>query len=98
MGPYAHASTDRIKQFCDHIGVTDRYTGYRNNLNRGSRDPVRLAYSWLDAENKNPYNGNLNVGWKPSTSTPNVVPPRHSLPSIEPRHASAPVKASGEWQ
>ncbi|KAK2151879.1 hypothetical protein LSH36_347g00009 [Paralvinella palmiformis] len=74
MGPYAHESIDRIKQFCDHIGVTDRYTGYRNNLNRGTRDPVKLGYSWLDNQNKNPFNNSLNVGWKPGST----VPSRHS--------------------
>lgn len=44
MAPYAHVSIDRIRQFCDHIGVTDRYTGYRNNLNRGQRDASNPAH------------------------------------------------------
>lgn len=50
LSPFACQSVDRVKQFCDHIGVTDRYTGYRNNLSRGSRDPVRLGYQWLDKQ------------------------------------------------
>lgn len=64
MAPFAGQSTERIKQFCDHIGVTDRYTGFRNNLNRGSRDPKSLGYSWMDSAKQNPYNNTLNVGWR----------------------------------
>ena len=40
-------STQHLKQYCDHIGVTDKYTGFRHNLNRGSRNPVNLAYTWM---------------------------------------------------
>jgi len=85
VGPFAGTSTDRIKQFCDHIGVTDRYTGYRHNLSRGSRDPVRLGYSWLDQQNKNAYNNTLNVGWKPSMAT------SQPAGTAQPRHVSAPA-------
>ncbi|CAH1798796.1 unnamed protein product [Owenia fusiformis] len=60
--PQAQAAHDRIKQFCDHIGVTDRYTGYRHNLTRGSRDPVKLGFAWVDPK-KNTYNATLNTGW-----------------------------------
>lgn len=52
MRPYAHDSFTRLKQYCDDVGVTDRYTGYRNNLNRGNRHPVDLAFSWYDQANK----------------------------------------------
>lgn len=48
MVPFTTGAADRIKQFGDHIGVTDRYTGYRNNLTRGSRDPFKLGTSWMD--------------------------------------------------
>lgn len=48
LSPYTHGAADRIKQFGDHIGVTDRYTGYRNNLTRGTRDPFKLETSWMD--------------------------------------------------
>lgn len=48
MGSYTHGAADRIRQFGDHIGVTDRYTGYRNNLTRGTRDPFKLGASWMD--------------------------------------------------
>ena len=48
MGPFTHGAADRIKQFGDHIGVTDRYTGYRNNLTRGTREPFKLGTSWMD--------------------------------------------------
>jgi len=44
----------RLKQYCDLVGVTDRYTGYRNNLNRGNRDPIDLAFSWFDPSTKHP--------------------------------------------
>ncbi|KAL8593750.1 hypothetical protein ACOMHN_032356 [Nucella lapillus] len=46
--PYTYGATDRIKQFGDHIGVTDRYTGYRHNLTRGSRDLFKMETSWMD--------------------------------------------------
>jgi len=46
INPFVHASADRIRQFCDRMGVTDRYTGYRHNLNRGQRDPRNLGGQW----------------------------------------------------
>ena len=52
LSPYANQSIDRLKQYCDHVGVTDRYTGYKHSLNRGTRDPVRLGYRWLDEDRK----------------------------------------------
>src|SRR6218665_825483 len=61
MRPYAHESVFRIKEFCNHVGVTDRYTGYRNNLNRGNRDPVVLAFSWLDNPTYKPHFTNIRV-------------------------------------
>ncbi|XP_076444468.1 uncharacterized protein LOC143282679 [Babylonia areolata] len=48
LEPFTYGATDRIKQFGDHIGVTDRYTGYRHNLTRGSRDPFKMETSWMD--------------------------------------------------
>ncbi|XP_060555100.1 uncharacterized protein LOC132715990 [Ruditapes philippinarum] len=48
MTPFTHGAADRVRQFGDHIGVTDRYTGYRNNLTRGTRDPFKLGTSWMD--------------------------------------------------
>lgn len=65
MIPFVHNSVRRIQHFCDHVGVTDRYTGYRNNLNRGNRDPLRLGYSWLDTRTKNPHGTMADPGWVP---------------------------------
>ncbi|CAG5132272.1 unnamed protein product [Candidula unifasciata] len=48
LEPYAYDSADRIKQFGDTLGVTDRYTSYRQNLTRGTRDPFRMQTSWMD--------------------------------------------------
>ncbi|BFZ10247.1 hypothetical protein BsWGS_13285 [Bradybaena similaris] len=48
LEPYAYDSADRIKQFGDTLGVTDRYTGYRQNLTRGTRDPFRMQTNWMD--------------------------------------------------
>ncbi|CAL1545809.1 unnamed protein product [Lymnaea stagnalis] len=45
---YTFDAADRIKQFGDTIGVTDRYTGYRNNLSRGTRDPFQMKTTWMD--------------------------------------------------
>ena len=52
MAPFTYGAADRIKQFGDHIGVTDRYTGYRNNLTRGTREPFKLGTSWMDKTTK----------------------------------------------
>ncbi|XP_013380102.1 uncharacterized protein LOC106151404 [Lingula anatina] len=63
LSPYALNAHNRIQQFSDHIGVTDRFNGYRHMLTRGSRDPVVLGMSWLDTK-RNAYNSSLNVGWR----------------------------------
>lgn len=55
IAPFTHGAADRIKQFGDHIGVTDRYTGYRNNLTRGTREPFQLGTSWMDKTAKGGY-------------------------------------------
>ncbi|KAF6037915.1 hypothetical protein EB796_003764 [Bugula neritina] len=55
LHPYAKSAQGRIDQFCDYIGVTDRYTGYRHNLTRGSRDPTKLGMAWLDPSQRNSY-------------------------------------------
>lgn len=55
MSRLTHKSIDRIKEYCDQSGVTDRYTGYRNNLNRGNRRPIMLDFSWLRPENSPEY-------------------------------------------
>ncbi len=31
-----------------HLGVTDRFLGYRNNLNRSGNQPVNLHTIWAD--------------------------------------------------
>lgn len=48
MVPYTYQATDRIKQFGDHVGVTDRYTGYRHNLTRSSQEPFKMETGWMD--------------------------------------------------
>ncbi|XP_005108686.1 uncharacterized protein LOC101862217 [Aplysia californica] len=48
MEPYTLDAADRIKQFGDTMGVTDRYTGYRQNLTRGTRDSFKMQTSWMD--------------------------------------------------
>jgi len=50
LEPYTAGAADRIKQFGDTIGVTDRYNGYRANLTRGDRDPFRMETSWMDKQ------------------------------------------------
>ncbi len=34
LRPYASSSYARLDNIAHHLGVTDRYVGYRNNLNR----------------------------------------------------------------
>ncbi|KAL8606782.1 hypothetical protein ACOMHN_049611 [Nucella lapillus] len=48
LEPYTYGATDRIRQFGDHIGVTDRYTGYRSNLTRGPNQSSTLETHWMD--------------------------------------------------
>ena len=55
-------AADRIRQFGDFVGVTDRYTGYRNNLTRGSREPVRMEPKWADKTRRTEYINTLNSG------------------------------------
>lgn len=55
MGPFTCGAADRIRQFGDHIGVTDRYTGYRNNLTRGTREPFKMGTSWMDKNTQGGY-------------------------------------------
>ncbi|KAK6171268.1 hypothetical protein SNE40_019493 [Patella caerulea] len=40
LDPYAYQAANRIKEFGDHIGVTDRFTQYRNNRMK-IQDPAR---------------------------------------------------------
>lgn len=53
-------AADRIRQFGDFVGVTDRYTGYRHNLTRGSREPVRMEPKWADRTRQTEYINTLN--------------------------------------
>ncbi|CAI9721650.1 Hypothetical predicted protein [Octopus vulgaris] len=41
------ASNDRIQLFSDNTGVTDRYTGYRNNLTKQSKQPFIYEPDWM---------------------------------------------------
>jgi len=45
LQPYTATSHDRVQQFCDWVGVTDRYTGYRNNLSRPKKS-VTYEPAW----------------------------------------------------
>lgn len=52
--------------------MTDRYTGYRNNLTRGSREPVRMEPKWADKTRRTEYINTLNSGrpWTGELYTP----------------------------
>ena len=54
---------------CDTLGVTNRYTGYRHNLNRANLDPVRLGFAWLDQKPDKPVypKRTLEPKWTPQT-------------------------------
>lgn len=51
LGSEVSGARKRLDQFADTIGVTDRFTGYRNNLSRGSRDPLKLDTYWMREHN-----------------------------------------------
>ena len=59
--------SERVKM-CDRLGVNNRYTGYRHNLNRGNLDPVRIGYAWMDGQPNQP----PNPKWTPE---PKWTPP-----------------------
>ena len=61
LDPHTYQAAERIRQFGDHIGVTDSYTGYRHNLTRGSREPFKMRTAWMDKNNNTGYMGALNV-------------------------------------
>ena len=69
LHPYAKSAQGRINQFCDYIGVTDRYTGYRHNLTRGSRDPTKLGMAWLNPAERRSYDSS---GYTPDKSPPGM--------------------------
>jgi hypothetical protein len=60
MSQLTHQSVQRIKEYCDHSGVTDRFTGYRNNLNRCNRDPIVQRFRWLNPD-LSPHYTNIRV-------------------------------------
>ncbi|KAK3098306.1 hypothetical protein FSP39_018209 [Pinctada imbricata] len=62
MDDVTYNAADRIRRFGDHVGVTDRYTGYRNNLTRGSREPFRMQTKWMDRSAPQGFMNSLNAG------------------------------------
>ena len=62
--------SERVKM-CDRLGVNNRYTGYRHNLNRGNLDPVRIGYAWMDGQPNQPPNPKWTPEpkWTPLNST-----------------------------
>ncbi|XP_060077353.1 uncharacterized protein LOC132556914 [Ylistrum balloti] len=83
LGPYTECAADRVRQFGDQVGVTDRYTGYRNNLTRGSRQPFRMSTSWMDQSAPQGYIDTQ----RPSTA--GYFTPRQITSMIPPRVKSA---------
>lgn len=79
LGPYTASAADRVKQFGDQVGVTDRFTGYRHNLTRGSREPFRMSTSWMDQSAPQGYMDSLRprtAGYFPPRQITSMVPPR----------------------
>ena len=48
LHPYASDSYARLDNIAHHLGVTDRFVGYRNNLTRYSSQPTNLHTIWAD--------------------------------------------------
>ncbi|CAF0837203.1 unnamed protein product [Didymodactylos carnosus] len=46
--PYAMSSYSRLDNLAHHLGVTDRYIGYRNNLTRGAANIFDTHFTWAD--------------------------------------------------
>ncbi|ESO00900.1 hypothetical protein HELRODRAFT_175396 [Helobdella robusta] len=45
MKPYVHNTIHRLNEYCANVGVTDRFQGYRNNINLGVKDPMACPSS-----------------------------------------------------
>ena len=48
LHPYVSGSYSRLDNIAHHLGVTDRYVGYRHNLNRGRNQPVNVHTTGID--------------------------------------------------
>ncbi|CAF1101382.1 unnamed protein product [Rotaria sordida] len=48
LQPYALGSYARLDNIAHHLGVTDRYIGYRNNLTRNGNQPLNVHTVWAD--------------------------------------------------
>jgi hypothetical protein len=48
LQPYASGSYARLDNIAHHLGVTDRYIGYRHNLSRGGNQPLNVHTVWAD--------------------------------------------------
>jgi len=48
LQPYASSSYARLDNIAHHLGVTDRYIGYRHNLTRGGSHPLNVHTVWAD--------------------------------------------------
>ncbi|CAF0880755.1 unnamed protein product [Adineta ricciae] len=48
LQPFASSSYGRLDNIAHHLGVTDRYMGYRHNLTRGSGQPLNVHTIWAD--------------------------------------------------
>ncbi|CAF0755657.1 unnamed protein product [Didymodactylos carnosus] len=46
--PHAVSSHSRLDNLAHHLGVTDRYVGYRNNLTRGAGNVFDTHLTWAD--------------------------------------------------
>jgi hypothetical protein len=48
LQPFASGSYARLDNIAHHLGVTDRYIGYRHNLNRNGNQPLTVHTVWAD--------------------------------------------------
>ncbi len=48
LQPFASGSYARLDNIAHHLGVTDRYIGYRHNLNRNGNQPLTVHTVWAE--------------------------------------------------
>jgi hypothetical protein len=48
LQPFASGSYARLDNIAHHLGVTDRYIGYRHNLTRSGNQPLNVHTIWAD--------------------------------------------------
>ncbi|CAF2034134.1 unnamed protein product [Rotaria magnacalcarata] len=90
LSPHASGSYSRLDNIAHHLGVTDRYVGYRNNLTRYVKQPIDIHKIWTDRklpETTTPDWKDWAYSFQHNGSSPNL----HQQSSIDKQQFSEPI-------